>query len=92
MIFLIFDMLEALKNSEKNKLSFFHVILLISIIKSSIFKVFNKLERIPLMGLYSGISLVLAILHLTILKLDFLAAWVVQGSVQIIFLDASASQ
>ena len=67
MIFLFFDMLEAFKNSEKNKLSFFHVILLISIIKSSIFKVFNKLERIPLIGLYSGISLVLAIQHLNIL-------------------------
>ena len=49
MILLIFDMLEAFKNSEKNRISLFHVTLPIWIIKPSTFKGFSKLERIIIM-------------------------------------------
>ena len=51
MILLFLDMFEAFKNSEKNRISLFHVSLPILTIKPSIYKGFSKLERIIIMVL-----------------------------------------
>ena len=51
MILLFLDMFEAFKNSEKNRISLFHVSLPILTIKPSIYKGFSKLERILIMVL-----------------------------------------
>ena len=51
MILLFLDMFEAFKNSEKNRISLFHVSSPILTIKPSIYKGFSKLERIIIMVL-----------------------------------------
>ena len=51
MILLFLDMLEAFKNSKKNRISLFYVTLPIWIIQPSIFKGFGELERIIMMVL-----------------------------------------
>ena len=51
MILLFLDMFEAFKNSEKNRISLFHVSSPILTIKPSIYKGFSKLERILIMVL-----------------------------------------
>ena len=51
MILLFLDMLEAFKNSEKNRISLLYVTLPIWIIQPSIFKGFSELERIIMMVL-----------------------------------------